>query len=663
MITLLPYDEMENWGYLLLAGDSSHIWAAMMEQGGGAAVSDNATIRVDAAPASLAYITVRHSEADGVRVYNDAAVNLSFLDISDSAGWGIYVDTDFSSLSVVGNEARRNGEGGVHVRGGPQGQVASNVVEDNGDSGIWIHGSNTYVLVSYNTCRGNEAPKGGGIRWNGADGALLHNVVRGNSVSGGYAYGGGIFIDTDWTLNAQHNIILDNVAEDRGGGVYLADSEIRLEQNVIDGNVAPQGGGIYVANAKTDSYLRVNAILRNQASEEGGAFYLDDDDASTHTNTILWNTAGADQGALHLADAPYIGFNNLYGNMPYDVVNADVDDADAEYSWWNTTDTGEIDSRIWDFLDDPTVGWVDYTPFLEQNNPLAPMAPPTGLIASSDGLTITLHWNPTADTPFDGYLVYYEPVANGYPYTGTGAVEGDSPIYVGDVTSYTLTNLPGGTYHLAVTARDQDADDEDDQTEGHESWFSDPVTAEILGSPEADFDAAPTAGAVPLTVDFTNTSGGNYQTSLWDFGDGVTSTLDSPIHTYTTVGVFDVSLAISGSLGSDSLVRPGLIQTYEPVSAGFAATPTEGDAPLTVDFTNTSSGEYDTCAWTFGDGGTSDDCNDPSHTYDTAGTYTVSLTLSGPAGTDTLTRPDYIVAYEPGEDHRIYLPLVVRSSE
>jgi parallel beta-helix repeat protein len=664
MITFLPYDDMENWGYVLLTGDSSRIWAARMERGGGAAVSDNATIRADAATASLAYITIRHSAADGVRVYNNAAVGLSFLDISDSADWGIYVDTDFTSQSILGCKVRRSGNDGIHVRGSPQGQVSSNLSQDNGGSGIEIRGSSTNLIVGHNTCQGNEANQGGGIYWYNADGHLLHNVVRGNSASSGpSAHGGGFFINTGKTLEVRHNLILDNVAEDRGGGVFLTSAEIQFEQNVIVGNAAQEGGGVYVNGAKGDSYLRVNAILRNQASEEGGAVYLNDLDAMTHNNTILWNAAGPDQGALHLADAPYIGFNNLYGNAPYDVVNADTDDANAAYSWWNTTDTGEIDSRIWDFLDDPTVGWVSYLPILAQNNPIAPMAPPTGLVANTDGLSVTLHWDPTDDTPFDGYLLYYEPVANGYPYTGTGAAEGDSPIYVGDVTSFTLTDLPPGNYHLAVTARDQDADGNDDWTEGHESWFSDPAMAEILGPPEADFDAAPTAGAVPLTVDFTNTSSGDYQTSLWDFGDGVTSTLDSPTHTYTTVGVFDVSLTVSGSLGSDSIVRSGLIQTYEPVSAGFAATPTEGAAPLTVDFTNTSTGDYDTCAWTFGDGGTSSDCNDPSHTYDTAGTYTVSLTVSGPGGTDTLTRPDYVVVYEPGEGHRIYLPLVMRNSQ
>ncbi len=89
-------------------------------------------------------------------------------------------------------------------------------------------------------------------------------------------------------------------------------------------------------------------------------------------------------------------------------------------------------------------------------------------------------------------------------------------------------------------------------------------------------------------------------------------------------------------------------QTYVvPAQAGFVGNPTSGIAPLLVSFTNQSSGDYDTCAWTFGDGGTSASCGDPTHTYTVAGLYTVALTVSGPGGTDTLTRTSYIAAYEP----------------
>ncbi|RLC66298.1 MAG: hypothetical protein DRI48_04975, partial [Chloroflexi bacterium] len=92
--------------------------------------------------------------------------------------------------------------------------------------------------------------------------------------------------------------------------------------------------------------------------------------------------------------------------------------------------------------------------------------------------------------------------------------------------------------------------------------------------------------------------------------------------------------------------------------ADFTASITEGVAPLTVPFTNTSTGDYDTCAWSFGDGGVSTNCDDPSHEYTTAGVYTVTLAIDGLGGSDVITRPDYVTVRE---TYEVYLPLVVRN--
>ncbi len=78
-----------------------------------------------------------------------------------------------------------------------------------------------------------------------------------------------------------------------------------------------------------------------------------------------------------------------------------------------------------------------------------------------------------------------------------------------------------------------------------------------------------------------------------------------------------------------------------PPASDFLADKLTGGFPLKVRFTDASDGAYTTWAWNFGDGGTSTDDN-PSHIYGAKGTYTVSLTVSGPAGSDTLTRVDYI---------------------
>jgi PKD repeat protein len=72
-----------------------------------------------------------------------------------------------------------------------------------------------------------------------------------------------------------------------------------------------------------------------------------------------------------------------------------------------------------------------------------------------------------------------------------------------------------------------------------------------------------------------------------------------------------------------------------PPTASFSASPTSGEAPLTVDFTNTSTGEpTPTFTWDFGDQQGSNAAN-PSHTYTSAGTYTVNLTASNSGGSDS----------------------------
>ncbi|MBC7252202.1 MAG: PKD domain-containing protein [Anaerolineae bacterium] len=78
----------------------------------------------------------------------------------------------------------------------------------------------------------------------------------------------------------------------------------------------------------------------------------------------------------------------------------------------------------------------------------------------------------------------------------------------------------------------------------------------------------------------------------------------------------------------------------------FTAEPLSGTVPLTVTFSNQSSGEITGYEWDFGDGLT-DTITHPVHVYTTTGVYTVSLTASGPGGTDTLTRTNYITATAP----------------
>jgi PKD repeat protein len=181
-------------------------------------------------------------------------------------------------------------------------------------------------------------------------------------------------------------------------------------------------------------------------------------------------------------------------------------------------------------------------------------------------------------------------------------------------------------------------------------------------APVASFSGDPSSGTAPLSVEFTDTSANSPTTWTWDFGDGGTSTLEEPTHTYTTAGTYTVSLTAANTAGSNTSIWTNYIgvsaaagpvaqSTFAPVSTptstpalpdvSFDGTPTSGAAPLTVQFTGKSSGTPDSWAWDFGDGGTSSE-QDPSYTYTIPGTYTVTLTAKYPEYEVPSTQTNYI---------------------
>jgi parallel beta-helix repeat protein len=85
---------------------------------------------------------------------------------------------------------------------------------------------------------------------------------------------------------------------------------------------------------------------------------------------------------------------------------------------------------------------------------------------------------------------------------------------------------------------------------------------------QADFTASPLLGYAPLTVIFTDTSVGNILSSLWDFGDGFTSTLQHPTHTYTQAGIYTVTLRVAGASSQDTLIRDNYIRVVDSMRSG-----------------------------------------------------------------------------------------------
>jgi len=85
------------------------------------------------------------------------------------------------------------------------------------------------------------------------------------------------------------------------------------------------------------------------------------------------------------------------------------------------------------------------------------------------------------------------------------------------------------------------------------------IPIDTLGAPVAAFTAEPREGPVPLTVRFTDTSRGIPGEWSWTFGDGETSTIQNPVHTYTKEGSYQVGLTVRNAFGGHTRISQGFI--------------------------------------------------------------------------------------------------------
>ncbi|NJX15418.1 PKD domain-containing protein [Tamlana crocina] len=184
----------------------------------------------------------------------------------------------------------------------------------------------------------------------------------------------------------------------------------------------------------------------------------------------------------------------------------------------------------------------------------------------------------------------------------------------------------------------------------------------ILKKPDVAFENPPT-GCVNRAVQFNNTSTAGYNQNCdtnagyyWDFGDGNTSNLRDPSHTYTAPGTYTISLYSQNFCGTTNTITNTICIEPE-INPSFNVNTTNGCSPLavtttnTVDLTNSCGNETylwnvsytsDLCGtapaqWSFTNG-TDENSTEPSFNFETSGTYTITQTVTNSCGSNSTSQ-------------------------
>ena len=168
----------------------------------------------------------------------------------------------------------------------------------------------------------------------------------------------------------------------------------------------------------------------------------------------------------------------------------------------------------------------------------------------------------------------------------------------------------------------------------------DSVDLVVLPYPVITATSDTSNGCIPLPVNFSSTvnSVGYY---LWDFGDGNTSTVDNPTHTYTSDGYYSVNVRFedfSGCVDSfdfDIIPHPVPSPSFIPIQLDTCV------LPINYNFQNNSIGAS-SYNWDFGDGNNSINTL-PDNSYISSGNYTIKLVASNTYGcSDSITSSIFV---------------------
>ena len=162
--------------------------------------------------------------------------------------------------------------------------------------------------------------------------------------------------------------------------------------------------------------------------------------------------------------------------------------------------------------------------------------------------------------------------------------------------------------------------------------------------PQVSILSLPAKGCAPFFYSFTSKviTTDPVVTYKWDFGDGSTSSMANPSHTFVLPGSYTISIIVTTARGctDTAIIKGGIIAGTKP-DANFSGDPTDACANVPINFSDLSTGKVDKWFWQFGDSSTSIEQN-PKHEYQDTGYFTVKLIVLNNGCADTILFNNYI---------------------
>jgi predicted outer membrane repeat protein len=517
--------------------------------------------------------------------------------------------------------------------------VVINNTSDNDGGGIYCLASNAEINRCTITENTGLADVGGICAVTESEIKIIDTMIIENQTNGD----GGAFGSSGYSHTLFINCLLDNnIANDNGGGLFLTLSSMEMYSSIVSNNNSMDGaGGLDLWDAGAIIDKSVFCLNGSHIYSGGISAYLS-------SNLELKNTIVAHNVGYGLQGFSNVSYCDFFDNSSGNFYECDPSIGDIVSINFNS-DPCDIYNNI---LLDPDL--TNYpagnfhlnptSPCIDAGDPGSPLDPDgsitdIGKYFCNQANFILAEFEATPLSGFVPLEVQFTDLSFGnvtnweWDFNNDGITDSydQNPLYTFTIPDICTVNL---TVYNDINS--------DSETKTEYINASGPV---------AEFETIPISGYAPLDVQFIDLSTGNITCWEWDFNnDGsIDSNEQNPIFTYSEIDSFTVSLTVYYEGYSDEQTIENCIVTYDHVNCNFTAIPTNGLAPLTVQFTDISTGSISIRQWDFNNDGVIDSNElNPTCTYYNSGSYAVHLFVSDGLEYDSELKLDYITVTSTG---------------